>query len=252
VIVQVVVRVLSGFAEVIPLLSATSYPTLNETVPVYNWLFDDLEGLLGQCNEEADGREKAAIIDACSPANKRVLHHALEAAHAKLRTYYSEAHADMYVIALLLDPRLQMAYLEVHDWEAWMVADIKAAILRTMRAYGTKAPQSDEDDDVARLGPVRGKISREIKEYRGQEKGELERYLSAPTADANTNILEWWRLNAKTYPCLARIARDYLAIPATSVPAERVFSGGADLITKKRGSLNEDTIQACVSLGSWF
>ena len=29
------------------------------------------------------------------------------------------------------------------------------------------------------------------------------------------------------------MARDYLAIPSTSVPIKRVFSGGADLISKK-------------------
>jgi hypothetical protein len=44
----------------------------------------------------------------------------------------------------------------------------------------------------------------------------------------------------------------YLAIPATSVPAERVFSGGADLVSKKRGSLQEDTIQSHLCLDSWL
>jgi hAT family protein len=221
-------------------------------VPIYNWIFDDLESLLGQCNEEADGREKAAIIDACSPANKRVLKQALEAAHAKLRTYYSKTRADMYVNTVILDPRLQMAYLETNDWGARLMADSKNALLRIMRAYGAEAPQSDGSDDEARLGLIEWKVFGDIKKRRVQADCELERYLLAPTADAGTNVLEWWRLHAKMYPCLARIARDYLAIPATSVPAERVFSGGTDLITKKRGSLSEDTIQACICLGSWF
>jgi len=38
---------------------------------------------------------------------------------------------------------------------------------------------------------------------------------------------------------------------ATSVPVERAFSGGADLISVKRCSLKADTIRACMCLKSW-
>jgi hAT family C-terminal dimerisation region len=91
-----------------------------------------------------------------------------------------------------------------------------------------------------------------MKRRRVQGEDEFERYLSAPTASPNTNALEWWRQHVGDYPYLARVARDYLAIPATSVPAERVFSVEADLITKKRGSLHDDTIQECACLCSWW
>jgi len=85
-----------------------------------------------------------------------------------------------------------------------------------------------------------------------EKEGELERYLAAPIVSPHTAILGWWKEFAREYPRLARIARDYLAIPATSAPAERVFSGGAVLITKKRGSLSDDTIRACMCLNSWL
>jgi hypothetical protein len=54
------------------------------------------------------------------------------------------------------------------------------------------------------------------------------------------------------YPHLARMARDYLAIPASSVPVERIFSGGTDLITPTRCRLSEDTIKYCMCLKSWW
>jgi hypothetical protein len=38
---------------------------------------------------------------------------------------------------------------------------------------------------------------------------------------------------------------------ATSVPVERAFSGGADLVAAKRCSLKADTISACMCLKSW-
>ena len=36
----------------------------------------------------------------------------------------------------------------------------------------------------------------------------------------------------------------FLLILGTSVPVERIFSGGVDLITKRRCSLGKETIQA--------
>jgi len=47
-----------------------------------------------------------------------------------------------------------------------------------------------------------------------------------PTADCP---LAWWAKNKATYPAVAAVVRHLLAIPATSVPSEWLFSkaGGA-------------------------
>jgi len=39
---------------------------------------------------------------------------------------------------------------------------------------------------------------------------------------------------------------------ATSVPIERAFSGGTDLVTARRCNLSAETIQACMCLKSWW
>ena len=33
---------------------------------------------------------------------------------------------------------------------------------------------------------------------------------------------------------------------------ERIFSGGGDLITKRRSSLKKDTIRACMCIKNWI
>lgn len=44
----------------------------------------------------------------------------------------------------------------------------------------------------------------------------------------------------------------YIQYTGTSVPIERVFSGGSDLITKRRSSLNQESIRACMCLKNWI
>ena len=43
--------------------------------------------------------------------------------------------------------------------------------------------------------------------------------------------------NAERFPTIAKVAKRYLCIPATSVPAERVFSTAGLIINEKRSSL---------------
>jgi hypothetical protein len=52
--------------------------------------------------------------------------------------------------------------------------------------------------------------------------------------------LQWWSVNTKKFPRLAMLAKKYLCIPATSAPAERLFSHAGLIITEKRNRLHED------------
>ena len=48
-------------------------------------------------------------------------------------------------------------------------------------------------------------------------KDELARYLATPT-EATDDPLRWWTERRTLYPCLSRMALDYLSIPGTSLP----------------------------------
>ena len=226
---------------------------------VYNRLIDELEYFLGRGNDEEKGRQKAAIIDRCNPAAKRALKAGMEEARTKLVKYYSETWAGMYAVALILDPSSKLEYYEDNDWCRGAVAHAKNALLHVIEEYGktpgaAAVPQPSQASSVvdfwkADLDELRAE---KRKRRRVDKESELERYLAAPTIDLRADILQWWKQNAEAYPCLARIARDYLAIPATSAPAERVFSCGADLVPDKRGSMDKETIRMCIVLDSWM
>ena len=47
------------------------------------------------------------------------------------------------------------------------------------------------------------------------------------------NLLKWWKDNASTYPSLYLAVKATLSIPATSVPAERIFSLAGFIISKR-------------------
>ena len=56
--------------------------------------------------------------------------------------------------------------------------------------------------------------------------------------------LRWWCRHQFVYPTLARFAKKYSAIPASSAESECVFLGAWNVVTKKRNKLGDDTVDA--------
>src|SRR4051812_22240318 len=53
-------------------------------------------------------------------------------------------------------------------------------------------------------------------------------------------------------PLVARMAQDWLAIPGTIVDMEQMLSLAADLVVKKWGRLNSNTIRSVMCLKLWL
>ena len=58
--------------------------------------------------------------------------------------------------------------------------------------------------------------------------------------------LKWWSLNHGNYPTIWKLAECILAIPATSAPAEQVFSSAANIVNKKRVALKPENVDLLV------
>lgn len=80
---------------------------------------------------------------------------------------------------------------------------------------------------------------------------ELTQYLSEPPAPMPTDVLEWWKVNSTRYPRLSVMARDFLAVQATSVAPEELFCSKGDEIDKLRFSMPHDSTQAILCIKSW-
>jgi hAT family C-terminal dimerisation region len=70
---------------------------------------------------------------------------------------------------------------------------------------------------------------------------ELNAYMHVQQVSTKVDPLLWWKQHQGEFPRLARMARQYLAVPATSASVERVFSGVGLVTTDLRGRLMDTT-----------
>ena len=77
---------------------------------------------------------------------------------------------------------------------------------------------------------------------------ELKHFIKEPTLDPDSNALEWWRRHHERFPRVAKLTKKLMCVPATSVPAERVFSTSGSIITKLRSSLKPENVNMLVFL----
>jgi hypothetical protein len=87
-------------------------------------------------------------------------------------------------------------------------------------------------------------------------KSELDDYLSEALkqlfVDAQFDILSWWKIKAPRYPTLARLARDILAVPISTVASESAFSTGGRTLSPVKNCLSDESIEALICAQDWL
>jgi hypothetical protein len=99
-------------------------------------------------------------------------------------------------------------------------------------------------------GELRAAAERELKAYIAADG--LAFHSDAVIDGEKVSVLEdplkEWAKKASEYPNVARLARRYLCVPATTAPSERIFSSAGSTITKKRNSLDAENARSLVFL----
>ena len=83
-------------------------------------------------------------------------------------------------------------------------------------------------------------ISRDEDEETEGAKGEMDCYKAERKLKSDRCPFEWWRERKEDYPLMSRLARKYLAVEATSTPAERVISALGFVLNKQRQALGSE------------
>ncbi len=78
---------------------------------------------------------------------------------------------------------------------------------------------------------------------------DIKNYFGLPLEPRNSNPFTWWTKEGKQrFPQMYHLAVKYLAIPATSVPSERVFSAAGEVISKKRNRIGDNSARMLIVL----
>lgn len=85
---------------------------------------------------------------------------------------------------------------------------------------------------------------------------EVHRYLRLPQIPLQTStgedqdILLWWKDHAPAFPHLAKMARQFLAAPASSASAERLFTGAGKMHDDLKKATSEGTLEMQLSVAT--
>ena len=77
---------------------------------------------------------------------------------------------------------------------------------------------------------------------------EYDAWLRLSDVMASLDPLEWWKIHCTQFPTIGKLARKYLAIPASSAPSERVFSRAKLIQDRQRWSLLPQRLEASIML----
>ena len=84
---------------------------------------------------------------------------------------------------------------------------------------------------------------------RSRLKKEIDEYKRIPTIDGDNDPLLWWKYLSKKFQLLSQLARNYLAISASSLPSERLFSKAGQIISSQRAQLKPEQANMLIFLG---
>ena len=188
-----------------------------------------------------------SVVEKFQPGNRK--YEAFrDASLYKLNTYEEKVRASpLCAIALLLDPRQKVESFGRIGWNSVDTSkaldDLSRYFFAYSQVYGQRSVeyeplkvQSGEDSDD---------------EYYSKDvssTNEVTDYLHEKIAERQQDPLEYWKTKSTVYPILSRMARDILAVPATSCATERMFSSCRDHLGVRRNRLSEETFRALMFL----
>ncbi|OJT11245.1 hypothetical protein TRAPUB_12245 [Trametes pubescens] len=179
----------------------------------------------------------------------------------------------IYRIAMILHPKHKLQYFRDQEWTEEWINNAVEVIRKEWRTHykpkpaaadvdhqtpsgkdkgkgkvpgpGRRSAQQSQDATIAMFATVNGSD-------KAAKADALESYLESPQQTTVTDPLEHWNLMLQTPEApLARMALDYLSVPATSTDAERAFSRGHLTVSRLRHALNDSSVRAGTVLGSW-
>ncbi|XP_031371469.1 zinc finger BED domain-containing protein RICESLEEPER 2-like isoform X1 [Punica granatum] len=248
--IEKIKKFLGVFFEITNLFSGSKYPTANLYFPSIFKAYVMLK-------EYSDGTDE----DLRAMSLRMLM---------KFEKYWSEFSV-ILSIAVILDPRYKLEFV---DWSYRKLYGSQSSEFQTVRdKLFSLYEEYTTHQKVNRTSALQEKVAsnldqesesvdmlEEFDDYAdnvysaSSKKSELEKYLDETRSDRKTDldILEYWKLNSQRYPTVARMTRDILSIPVSTVASEAAFSCGGRVLDQYRSSLKPDLVEALMCSRDWL
>lgn len=253
ILLEEVHKLLVNFQILSKKLGGEKYVTLPMVVVCINILIDNLESRIFEWDRKTNR----------TPVEEQLIV-GFQAARDKILKHYRKTNW-IYAAVLILDPRHKLETFDMTKWGQELKDNSIQKFEDIYKVYFHQSEgQSSSETALAEQG--RENPGPEKSDFvidfdvlyavnptpaEGEWMQELQKYYSIPRCNKDTDILQWWRTHASEFPILSLMARDLLSIPATSVPAERLFSRAALTIRKHRNRLNNESARCLLCLNDW-
>jgi hypothetical protein len=182
---------------------------------------------------------------------------AVEAGRGVFDKYYRYMlDSNIFFIATVLDPRIKTKWIQQNvENPDEVIERIRVFLKATYPPPDPDLPTHAEDEAFQSLeyqfvAPFLDQSSADTVE------NDIDTYLDTPcikyfgpkTIDQSQWVLDWWNANKSQYTCMACVAREFLAIPASEVDCERLFNEGRDLLGIRRYSMSGNTMRTMMLL----
>ncbi|XP_076874456.1 E3 SUMO-protein ligase ZBED1-like [Brachyhypopomus gauderio] len=173
--------------------------------------------------------------------------------------YEDEATQELLNMASSLDPRFKMEFISA-DNKPKVKARLTSEMLECQETSSSSTEVEPKVADTSQAKKAKKSLGSFFKQSGTAAKGdssptlkdavdaELNNYLLTPSIDKEEDPLAWWKTHKVSFPRLAKLARKYLCIPATSSPSERLFSASGNIITCQRSCLKPAMVDRLVFL----
>ncbi|KAK8569467.1 hypothetical protein V6N13_046519 [Hibiscus sabdariffa] len=183
------------------------------------------------------------------------LKNAAEEMFKKLRSYNDQVCNTFIYMTAILDPRIKCELIPESLNSENYLEEARAHFIKNYCSNHFSSMTSGYSaQDISDRGSVSfaEEIARKKRRVSmSSATDELTQYLSESPAPTQTDVLEWWKVNSTRYPQLSTMARDFLAVQATSVKPEELFCRKGDEIDKQRYCMPHDSTQAILCIKSW-
>ena len=209
------VQVLEPFALAAEDMASDGFTTLSKSLPV----FEILKQMISNRTEVS---QSTAVMEYCpAAAFTRDLNERVE----KCMSIIGDRTNFLPWAATLLDPRFKHMVVEDLEMQQWVVTQLQQMMgpsdLTVENEQAVPKPGEDVDANINLLWSAFDEtIKRSVLE---EPVDELQRYIEERPITRQENPFKWWMEREHLYPKLCNVVKQFLSIPATSIPSGQLF-----------------------------